>query len=358
MKRSSLGLLFAVIMSVNAAASAHAQDNQMPPVEQSQYYAVENSNAQPQLEAWASLLFLQPSSGNLEYATLVSPLPLPTPNWANQSVGPDLTGAFNVGVRYIVPESTHDFQLAWTHLNANAHASVVAGSDQFVGPAYEIGPDASLFQIARGSVDFQYDSVNFDVGTPLTSCGPAQVRVFGGLQYAHISQNLSANFQSEDGFFANGNTTDSLFNGVGPRLGMKINCAEGNLDFVGEMAGSALIGRSESRIDFTAPSPELVGLSIPPPNRQSLTSPDATQVVPSLDAKLGAAYSVPGRYGLFRIEAGYQAAVYIDAINQYALSEVVTPPVAQSVGVFLRTAEHLQTNFTVHGPYVTADWVF
>src|SRR5271163_4439823 len=43
------------------------------------------SNFQPRFEASASLLFLQPGGGNLEYGTLVTPLPLPTPNWANQS---------------------------------------------------------------------------------------------------------------------------------------------------------------------------------------------------------------------------------------------------------------------------------
>jgi hypothetical protein len=115
----------------------------------------------------------------------------------------------------------------------------------------------------------------------------------------------------------------------------------------------------ESRIDFTATSPALAGLGITPPNVQSLTSPDATQVIPSIDSRLGGGYTFAmSNRGILRIEAGYQVAVYINAVNQYSLTEVVTPPVDQSVGVFLRTAEHLPSNFTVHGPYLTASWAF
>jgi hypothetical protein len=120
------------------------------------------------------------------------------------------------------------------------------------------------------------------------------------------------------------------------------------------MAGALLIGGMESRIDFSATSP-----AFPTPNKQSLTSPNATQVVPCIDSRLGGAYTFPvGCRGLFRIEAGYQAAVYFNAVNQYSLSEVVTPPTTQSVGVFLRTADHLQDNFTAHGPYLSGSLRF
>ena len=76
------------------------------------------------LEISGSLLYLQPGSDDLEYATLVSPLPLPTPNWANQSLSPSYSPAFSVGFRYI-PIESNDFELNWTHLNASASASCV-----------------------------------------------------------------------------------------------------------------------------------------------------------------------------------------------------------------------------------------
>jgi hypothetical protein len=79
------------------------------------------------------------------------------------------------------------------------------------------------------------------------------------------------------------------------------------------------------------------------------TSPNATQVVPSFESKIGTTYArAPNSYGQFKIEVGYQAAIYMNAVNQYALSQVAVPPAPASVGVFLATAEHLQNNFTTH----------
>jgi len=118
-----------------------------------------------------------------------------------------------------------------------------------------------------------------------------------------------------------------------------------------------LIGTTQSRINFSATSTAAPGLA--QPNNQSLTSPDATQVVPSFDAKFGTAYVFPpSNYGQFKIDVGYQAAVFMNAINQYALTQVAVPPAPASVGVFLATAQHLQSAFTTQGPYLTASWSF
>ena len=288
----------------------------------------------------------------------MNPLPLPTPNWANQAVDPDFGPAFVVGMGYRFPACDNDVQLTWTHLDTSDGASVVADVSQFVGPPYEIGPDAGDFRIARATAQFDYDSVNFDVGQRFRSGGPIEVRVFGGLQFARIGEDLTASFQNIDGTLANGYTNRSLFTGVGPRLGLKAQTVGGHFDLLGEIAGSVLVGTLKSRIDFTAISPELAGLGITPPNTQSLTSPNATFVVRTIDSRLGTGYTANTNRGIFRIEAGYQLAVYVNAVHQYSLSEVVTPPVDQSVGVFLRTQTPLQTNFAVHGPYLTASWVF
>ena len=96
----------------------------------------------------------------------------------------------------------------------------------------------------------------------------------------------------------------------------------GRLDLLGGIAGSTLIGTRQSRIDFLTASPMAAAGGLIP-NTQSLTSPDSTQVIPCIDAKLGASYAIPvGRFGILKCEAGYQAAVYINAVNQYSLSEV------------------------------------
>jgi Legionella pneumophila major outer membrane protein precursor len=307
-------------------------------------------------EISGSLLYLQPGSGDLEYATLVSPFPLPTPNWANQSLKPDYTPTFRFGLRYI-PTVFNDIQLNWTHLDASATASVVGTPGQMVGPPFEIGPTASVYQVGRGNVSFKYDSVNLDAGHTFCAECFFQLRVFGGAEFARINQNLTGAFSSLDGLTTASNTTSSTFTGAGPRLGLKGQYDVGDFQFFGEAAGAGLIGTAQSRINFSATSTAAPGLA--QPNNQALTSPSETQVVPSFDAKFGTAYVFPpSNYGQLKIELGYQAAIYMNAVNQYALTQVSVPPAPASVGVFLATAQHLQNTFTTQGPYVTASWAF
>src|SRR3984957_8380438 len=74
------------------------------------------SKPQPRFEVSGSLLYLQPGAGNLEYGTLVTPFPIATPNWANQSLTPKFSPAFGIGARYM-PNAFNDIELSWTHLN-------------------------------------------------------------------------------------------------------------------------------------------------------------------------------------------------------------------------------------------------
>jgi hypothetical protein len=221
-----------------------------------------------------------------------------------------------------------------------------------VGPPYLIGPESALYSIAHGTVQSDYDAVDLDGGHTFCAECPFQLRVFGGVEFARIGQNLGGMFQSADGTASSGYTSNSLFTGAGPRLGLKGQYDLGDFQFIGEFAGAGLIGTSQSHINFTTVSPALAGI-----NNQSLTSPNATQVIPSIDARLATAYAFPpSDYGQFKIEVGYQAAVYFNTVSQYSLTQVTTtvPP----VGVFLATEQHSQTSFTDQGPYLTGSWAF
>ncbi|MEA2882130.1 MAG: hypothetical protein QOH32_1386, partial [Bradyrhizobium sp.] len=160
-------------------------------------------------------------------------------------------------------------------------------------------------------------------------------------------------FQSPDSLASSANMVTSLFTGAGPRLGVKGHYALGDFQLIGEVAGAALIGTARSRIDFTTTSPAL-GI-----NSQSLTSPNATRIVPGIDTRLATAYTfAPSAYGLLRVELGYKAAVYFDAIDRYALTNVPTSLTLPPVGIYLATQQHLLSNYTSHGPFVTASWSF
>lgn len=349
-------LLAAALVGMILAPSLAAQDSLAPRVVALPALDVAAANQPSHFIVSASLLYLQPGSGNLEYGTLVHPLPAASPHWENRALEPGFSPAFDIGFSYLFAESSNDIRCHWTHLDTETTtASFVAGPTEFAGPPYQIGPDANTYNLANASVHYNYDAVNLDFGHRVSFGGPAQIRLFGGLQYASISQTLSAEFQSFDRAYYIGNTTESTFNGIGPRLGMQVDFSHGNFDLLAELAGSTLIGNMQSRLDFSAVDPNFAGL----PNAQSLTSPDAVQVIPALQTKLGTGYTFRGRHsGRFRIEGGYQAAIYMNAINEYYISDVVLPAGVQQLGIFLRTQDHDQSDFTAHGPYLSATWTF
>jgi Legionella pneumophila major outer membrane protein precursor len=307
----------------------------------------------PHFEISGSLAFLQPGAGNLEYATLVSPLPVPSPDWVNQSINPKFSPAFRVGLRYM-PDSSNDIELNWTHQNADNSGSVVAGPTQFVGPPFDIGPAGAIWSNANGTVHTAYDAINLEGGHTFCADCAFKLRTFGGLEVAYIHQNLTGMFGGLGTF---SDSTNSAFTGAGPRLGVMGQFDYDHLEFTGEIAGSALLGTMQSRVDFVTATPNsaLVGF---PVNTQSFASPNARQVVPGVDARLAVAYAfAPASAGQFKLELGYQAAVYFNAVNTYALTTVAAPP-SVGVGVFFNTAQHLQSNFTDQGPYVTGSWLF
>ena len=306
----------------------------------------------PRFELSGSLMFLQPGAGNLEYGTLTTPLPLVTPSWANQSLSPDFTPAFNIGARYIANES-NDLELNWTHLNNTTNGSFFASPTQMVGPPYTIGPESALYKDAYGTVKTAYDAVNLDAGHTFCAECAFQFRAFGGIGVARIGQDLTGLFESPDGTASSTNTTHSMFTGAGPRLGMRGQYALGDFELIGELAAATLIGNEQSSINFTTVSPA-AGI-----NNQSLTSPNATRVIPNVDAKLATAYVFPeNAYGVFKVEVGYRASVYFDAVSQYTLTQVPTSLTLPPVGIYLATQLHSQSNFTDQGPYVTARWAF
>ena len=245
--------------------------------------AVRRSNS-PLFEISGSLLYLKPGAGNLEYGTLTSPLPAVSPSWENQSLTPNYSPAFSVGARYIA-NASNDIALNWTHLNTTTNASFFATPTQMVGPPFLIGPESGLYKIGRGTVQTKYDAVNLDAGHTFCAECQFQLRAFGGVEFARIGQDLTGIFQSPEGAASMASTTHSMFTGAGPRLGVKGQYAIGTFEFLGEVAGAALIGTEQSQINFTTVAPALAG-----PNNQFLKSADATRVIPSIDARLATAY--------------------------------------------------------------------
>jgi hypothetical protein len=328
------------------------------------------------LEVSASLLYLQPS-GNLNYGTLVNPFPFLQPHWSNQAVNPGFTPAFNVGTRYTF-DCGGAIALDWTHFNSYDHGMATTpvpypapltltgpANMQALGPPFLIGPPIP-YNVAYAVAHFDYDAINLQGEVALNIGRRIQLRPFAGIQGTRIDETLTTNFRSNDGSFTSTYITRSTFNGVGPRLGMGLHYLAGNLDLLGNIGGGTILGPRRSHMEFYANSPTNAAQGLIP-NGQYLLSPTSTQAIPFIDAKLGGSYSIAiGRFGTLKCEAGYQAAVYINAINQYALTEVENSLTADAPGkpettgsaVFLRSAAEYQSNFLVHGPYLSFTFQF
>jgi hypothetical protein len=303
-------------------------------------------------ELSGSLLMLQSTAGNLEYATLTNPLPPVSPHWNNQALAPNFDPSFDLGARYLF--GANDIALKWTHQNSTTNASFEATPTQMVGPPYLIGPESGLYKIGRGTVQSEYDSIKLDAGHTFCIECDFQLRAFAGLEAARLNQDLTGAAVSRDGASSSTYTNQSRFTGAGPRIGVKGQYSLGGFDFSGEVAGAALIGIQQSSVNYTTTKPALAELTL-----QYLASPNATRVIPAIDARLSTAYNfAPTAYGQFKIEVGYQAAVYFDAVGEYAVTQVPTSLVLPPTGVYLATAQHLQSNFTTHGPFMTAKWKF
>jgi hypothetical protein len=364
--------------SVNAldGLSAPAQDTQWPSDNAIATFNICVPKSSAAFETSASLLFLQPGSGNLVYSTVVNPFPFLTPHWSDQAVNPRFSPAFNIGMRYIFDNGC-DIQLDWTYLNAFDNAStqvahpIALGQTsgppdiQALGPSFLIGPPLP-FASANALAHFTYNAVNLDAGLFLCAGRHVALRTFAGIQGARISESMSTNFLSADQIFSFTDVPKSSFMGVGPRLGIDLRYICGNFNLRGALGGATLIGGRQNSIDFLTSSPTGAASGLAP-NTQFLTSPASTQVVPSIDAKLAASYAIPlGKFGILKCEAGYQAAVYFNVINQYSLTEVTNTPnsfllayqTEGTTSTYLRTDVQTQSNFFVHGPFAKLSFQF
>ncbi len=271
-------------------------------------------------------LYLQPTNSDLDYGTLLSP-PGANPTTADvKTVDPDYDIGFRIGLGYVFPNSGNDVQLNWTHFD---HSSDDAAS--FVGAGSTGQPHPTVITrggnvmpawvdetgTATSNVSVNYDAVDLDVGQYMSVGTRLQTRLFAGLRYAYIKQNITDFYSdiSTSGtvFNLETDTFNSKFTGIGPRLGIDTAYHVGNcFGVVGHIAAALLVGRVETTSGVNASGLDITNAVV------SVTTDNQTRVAPAFDAKLGVDYSWPIRNDAqrFTIEAGYQVTQYIDAIDR------------------------------------------
>jgi hypothetical protein len=323
----------------------------------------------PGFGAEAAILWLKPGASNLNYVIWNQGTPVQSPSWTEQELNPSLSPAFEVGLRYIFPKAGgKDARLSWTHLNSSTSDSATspgAASGVFLGPDYEIGPPAIPIQHATGNVTFNYDVINLEVGQFLSFGRNLNMHFFGGLGAGVLEETIKTSYsrvtqQDPIGPFVMRQTVSSNFSGVGPRVGIQADYKiQQGLGFVGEGATTLLTGSMHSKTSYIGSAPELLTVYGQTQNYQTIKDQRVYQVVPGFDAKLGVNYErafdterfFKHLKGLLKLEAGYQAAVYINAISQYLPGTLVQGESLDTGGVFVATINHTLSNYSVQGPY-------
>ena len=113
-----------------------------------------------------------------------------------------------MGARYVFPCSGKDIQINWEHLRTSDSTSVAVSdpATQWISPFSQTGPSTSEqanevgifhFKAAQGQVDFDYDMVNIDVGQTVNIGSNTQVRLFAGLSWVRLREQLISTFYND-----------------------------------------------------------------------------------------------------------------------------------------------------------------
>jgi len=359
------------ILSVLSLALSSMSVYATPPeatVANNHYFLVSVPNLRPGIEVSGGAVWLKPGASNLNYVIYNKELPAQSPSWTEREIGPSFSAGFELGARYSFPHSAaKDIALNWTHLRTSDSSTTTAPNTSFfLGPDYEIGPLGLVIRNATGKAKFDYDVVNLDVGQYISFCDQVQLRFFGGLSAGFLREDVASTYTGTrtSGLFAGPFSTSqdvySNFTGVGPRAGIHADFNAGyGFGFLGEAAVSALIGSLYTRSDFTSSAVELLDIYGQTINKQTINDQRVYQVIPGLDTKLGIQYKYAfSNCILFTAKAGYQAAVYANAISQYLPGTLVAGEGIETGGIFVATMSHKLSNYSVQGPFLNFSLLF
>jgi hypothetical protein len=346
MKRFSLGLA-AVGLTASLGAYAALPTSAAP-------FQVNIPNFAPGWEFNLTALYLRPSNNDEDYTIVTNTSPLTEFTYNVKAVDPGFDWAIGVGLGYIFPDSGNDIRAAWIHFfEHNNTSSVLVDEDgaEHVGPTFDTDFDTA-FDDASGTEEFKYDAVDLDVGQFINLGTRLQLRLFGGLRFAHIERDFDTVQEELSSFDDTFLDTDnnSTFSGIGPLFGVDSEFHLGHcVGLVAHFDTALLVGDVKSSDTFTAPhiSSSLTLID----TTTSTTSDDLTRIVPGFDAKLGLDWSIPFDCdSWFTVELGYQVTEYIDVFDRHEPDEV-----AQSTNsvVNFDSTQRVTSNFSFDGPYLS-----
>lgn len=344
----------------NIYADAHAMQKPAPKKQEVKNYRASDvylSSPDYTVGLYFTPQALKPMASNLHETAIAYPLPAPTPNWYVQDVKPQYHFGFDVGLNAMFHSANTSLMFNWQYFHSSDSTTTTVPVTDMVGPFFEIGPDAAPYTISTGHAHFLFNEANIDYGVLVNFGSRAQANLFAGVSYAYIKQVVVGQYSNSTGTFTRGIKSPSRFSGAGPQVGVNFayRIAKG-FHLAGDATAAVLVGTMQNHTTYTSNSPLLTGLGITPPNTQTTHVASRTQVVPAFEGKLGFAYAYNYRqHYMISLEAGYQAQVYINAIQSVDMGSEVTlnsiaPP---TVGVYARTFQRTLSDFALAGPYLT-----
>lgn len=357
-KWATLGLLISCIGQANAGAMGDV----------SQDFNVVVPNTPSANEFSASALFLRPGGSN-DYATLVSPFnanvatPILSPDWQPEGINPDYSAGFSLNFRHLFANSGTDINFYWARLRTKDDSTFFVNrqpppAQQMTGPVWDLGPNAGPTSHADGRLETNYDLFNAEVGKAIHFAPNLNTRIFAGVSGLWLKQQTDGVFNGVDpilGFYRFDVVTSSQYNAAGIRVGIDGEY-QGfyNINPVGLLAGALYIGSLQPSTDTYGTGSILATAGIPV-NHQWISHKSYIQAVPAIEAKLGLKYSRQYHEKILAVEGGYQASVYVNAIQNYIPSTFVPGSLGIVSGsVFLQSLLKTTDSFSLDGPYVTA----
>lgn len=347
------------------------------------FLLLRNADANPSHPALLSLsvLYLKPMSNNHTYAYYVSGTQPYSQSWHAQSIDPSYSPGFDLAYLHEVYPKELNLAIDWVHLNSK-NSDSKSGNDTlslrgiaFLGPPFEMSPPVFSIREVSAEIKYNFDSVKLNLEKVLdVSKTWYKAKLTAGLNALYIKQQMLTTF----GHLVGALPTDfsyalppdpnysfnlasvSQYTGLGPILGFvgELSLCQ-NLSLVGVASGTLTAGTLSVQENFVATSNELNFLGLGT-NKQQITTPNKTQVVPGFDGKLGLEYLINLKnVSHFSLEGGYRFASYLNAISTTTPQTLVQPGQNPTIPEFatgtMAIVSVAQTDrpFNLNGPYFT-----
>lgn len=318
-------------------------------------------------------LFMKPLANNLDYGAEAFPFNYGdsqaaiSPSWSIPRISTEYHFGFDVGVAGVFHDTCSNLMLNWEryHSPNDTNTTTVSSLSNMVGPFFEIGPDGSLYKTSFSEVKFHFDEININYGTNVSFGNRLHTNLFSGVSLVRILEERFTQFSNMAGTIVRTLTAPVKFMGVGPQLGLDFNYrVVDGFQFIGRARASLYVGSFKNSTTYSTTSDLLVTLNDENPNIQTTTPVNKLDMVPGFEAKLGFAYEyLFNEHYMFKLEAGYQTQVYINALRSTDLGSEVALGSQGSIGtaatgVYARTFTRVVSNFSLAGPYVMASFGF